>query len=367
MVDLKQQNILMFTRTMRTGGTENVVLQLCKIFSPKVNKVIVCSCGGVHVATLEKMGIKHYEIPDMENKSPKTILTILKTVKRILREEQITVVHTHHRMAAFYTRLLYNGNFTFFNTSHGVFADKRALTRFAYKKANLIACGSMVAKNLQGFYGLERIKTIRNAVEPFEGERVPDPLITSLREQGFSIVGNVGRFSREKGVSYFIRSIPKVKECYPRARFLVAGDGPERESLEALVKELGIADVVFFLGYRSDVQNVMSQMDFLVLPSLSEGLPLIPIEAFSVGKTIVATAVDGTVEIVRDDKNGLICVPADENDLAEKIIWMLEHPEERKAMEKNARACYENEFSFSRLTEGYLRHYLETLEKNKLS
>ena len=77
MVDLKQQNILMFTRTMRTGGTENVVLQLCKIFSPEVNKVIVCSCGGVHVATLEKMGIKHYEIPDMENKSPKTILAIL--------------------------------------------------------------------------------------------------------------------------------------------------------------------------------------------------------------------------------------------------------------------------------------------------
>ena len=354
----------MFTRTMRTGGTENVVLQLCKIFSPRVNKVIVCSCGGVHVATLEKMGINHYEIPDMESKSPRTILTILKTLKRIIREENITVVHTHHRMAAFYTRLLYNGRFTFFNTSHGVFADKRALTRFAYKKTNLIACGSMVAKNLQGFYGLERVKTIRNAVESFAGERVPDPLITSLREKGFSIVGNVGRFSEEKGVSYFLRAIPRIRLAHPEARFLIAGDGPEREVLNTLVKELGVSDVVFFLGYRSDVQNVMSQMDFLVLPSLSEGLPLIPIEAFSEEKTIVATAVDGTVEIVKDGKNGLLCAPADENDLAEKICWMLEHPAERAAMEDNARACYEKDFSFSRLEKEYVRYYLEILEKN---
>ena len=360
-MELKQQNLLLFTRTMRTGGTENVVLQLCKIFQPLVGRVIVCSCGGVHVATLEKMGITHYEIPDIDNKSPKTILTVLKTVRRILREEKITVVHTHHRMAAFYTRLLYNGKFTFFNTSHGVFFDKRILTRFAYKKANLIACGEMVAKNLREFYGLEKVKTIRNAVEPFDGNLVLDPTIRSLREQGFSIVGNVGRFSEEKGVSYFLRAIPTIKDAFPKARFLVVGDGPERDKLNALVSKLGIEEAVSFLGYRSDVQNVMSQMDFLVLPSLSEGLPLIPIEAFSVGKTIVATAVDGTVEIVKDGENGLLCPPANEKALAEKILWMLEHEEARETMAKNARTCYEKEFSFCRLSKSYVGYYEEIL------
>lgn len=363
MMELKQQNLLLFTRTMRTGGTENVVLQLCKIFQPLVGRVIVCSCGGVHVATLESMGITHYEIPDIENKSPKTILTVLKTVRRILREEKITVVHTHHRMAAFYTRLLYNGKFTFFNTSHNTFADKRALTRFAYQKAHLIACGGMVAKNLKEVYGMEKVKVIHNAVEPFEGTVIPDAALASLREEGCTLVGNVGRLSEQKGMSYFLRAIPKVLERFPKARFVIIGDGEDREALEALAKELGIEGDLLFLGYRSDVQSIMSQLDFVVLSSLWEGFPLTPIEAFSVGKTVVATAVDGTVEIVRDGENGLLCKPADEKDLAEKMIGMLEHPDERETMEKNARASYGEEFSFEKLSQNYIEHYLEKIDE----
>ena len=340
-----------------------MVLQLCKIFQPLVGRVVVCSCGGVHVKTLEGMGIKHYEIPDMENKSPKTILTILKQVKRILREEEITVVHTHHRMAAFYTRLLYRGRLVFFNTSHNTFADKRALTRFAFQKAHRIACGGMVAKNLQEVYGLQDVKVICNAVEPFCGVCVPDERISALREQGCTLIGNVGRLSEQKGMSYFLRAIPLVRERHPEARFLIAGDGEDREALERLAKELGIEETVFFLGYRNDVQNLMLQMDFLVLSSLWEGFPLTPIEAFSVGKTVVATAVDGTVEIVRHEENGLLCKPADEKDLAEKILWMLEHPKERKEMEIRAAACYEKEFSFDRLGDSYTEFYLEKINE----
>ena len=73
-MDLSKQNILFFPRTMGLGGTENVVLQLCEIFKSLVNSIVVCSCGGVNVNKLKNMGIKHYLIPDIERKSPATIV-----------------------------------------------------------------------------------------------------------------------------------------------------------------------------------------------------------------------------------------------------------------------------------------------------
>lgn len=73
-MNLQNQNILFIVRTMGLGGTENVVLQLCEILSDKVNKIVVCSSGGVHEKKLQEMGIKHYLIPDIASKNPMDML-----------------------------------------------------------------------------------------------------------------------------------------------------------------------------------------------------------------------------------------------------------------------------------------------------
>jgi len=83
---LKEQNVLFLTRTMKLGGTENVILQLCEILKPLVNKVIVCSCGGVNVEKLTNMGIKHYSIPDIEKKSIYTIVSVCSTIKKVVKK-----------------------------------------------------------------------------------------------------------------------------------------------------------------------------------------------------------------------------------------------------------------------------------------
>lgn len=105
MKSLCEQNILMITRTMDLGGTENVVLQLCEILTGKVNKIIVCSSGGVHEKKLQEMGIKHYRIPDIASKNPKDMLKSYQLIKSVVNKEQVTIVHSHHRMAAFYAEL----------------------------------------------------------------------------------------------------------------------------------------------------------------------------------------------------------------------------------------------------------------------
>lgn len=359
-MDLQKCNLLFFTRTMGTGGTEKVIMQLCEVLKPYVNKIIVCSVGGENVEFLKDEGIEFYEIPDITIKSPENIFSVLYKVYKIIKSENITVVHTHHRMAAFYARVLSSIlKFTFINTSHNVFQDKKILTRFAYKKANLIACGNMVKKNLVGFYGFpeERVKAIPNAVKPFKEEVVAIKQLTDLKESGYFLIGNIARLSKQKGVEYYIRSVPQVLKNNPMTKFIIIGDGEEYHPLRLLVEKLGVKEAVLFLGYRRDIQNVMSQLDLIVLSSLWEGLPLTPAEAFSVSKTIVATAVDGTREIVQDLVNGILVPPESEDKIAEAICLLQQDSKLRSRLEESAYATYTDRFSFQSWGENYLRYY----------
>lgn len=360
-MNLKAQNILFFSRTMALGGTENVVLQLCEIFKPTVNNIVVCSCGGENVKRLEKMGIKHYMIPDIEDKSLSAMLKTAKVLRKVVREKNISLIHTHHRMAAFYVAALrLYKKCSFINTSHNTFYDKKQLTAFSYKHARVVACGGMVKKNLVDFFGLqdEKVTVIRNAVATFDGKVVKDETIERLRTEGCFIVGNIGRLSEQKGMEYYIQALPKVLKKHPEAHFLIIGSGVLEGNLKEQSRQLGVEKNVHFLGYRSDVQNLISQLDMVVLSSLWEGLPLTPIEAFSVGKTVVATAVDGTVEIVEDGKSGRLIEPKKPEQIAENVIWMIEHPEEKKSMEQEAKKRYEQEFSIERLAKEYIKFYI---------
>lgn len=117
--------------------------------------------------------------------------------------------------------------------------------------------------------------------------------IECLKNQGFDdiiiTVSHLGNII----MSYFIDAAEIVTRSHPEVRFVVVGDGELKNQLHEYVKSKKLQDVFLFLGYRNDIQNVISQLDFIVLSSLWEGLPLTPIEAYSVGKTVIGTAVDG--------------------------------------------------------------------------
>ena len=217
----------------------------------------------------------------------------------------------------------------------------------------------MVKKNLADYFGLpdEKVTVIRNAVASFDGQIVPDETIEKLRGDGCFIVGNIGRLSGQKGMEYYIQALPKVLKKHPETHFLIIGTGELESSLKEQTKQLNVENNLHFLGYRSDVQNLISQLDLVVLSSLWEGLPLTPIEAFSVGKTVVATGVDGTVEIVEDGKSGRLIEPKKPEQIAESVVWMIEHPEEKKSMEWKAKNRYEQDFSIERLSKAYIEFY----------
>lgn len=354
-----KQNILLFTRTMGQGGTENVVLQLCEILKSQKYNVIVGSCGGVNETKLKELGIKHYMFPDITQKSPKSILEVIKQLKHIVKTEHITIIHSHHRMAAFYTELLFRKNVIKVASAHNTFTDKRWLTKFAYHNTHVIAVGESVKENLVSFFDLKRnqISVIHNTVKSFDGNPTVIKEFKEAKDAGYILVGNIGRLSDQKGMSYFIQASVKVLSVCPKTKFFIIGSGELEADLKAQVKKLLPVGTLVFLGYRSDIQNVMSQLDFVVLSSLWEGFPLTPIEAFSVGKTVVATNVDGTPEIVADRKNGLLVKPKDVDGLANAMIEIIEKKDERKQFEAAAYMRYQKKFSFEEMAKKYINFY----------
>lgn len=359
-MDLKKQNIMFFVKSMNMGGTSNVILQLCKILKPYVNKIIVCSIGGPMVENLAQMEIKHITIGNVGRHRASEAVRIIKQLKEIIGNEGITVVHTHHRMSAFYAALLYKKyKFCFINTAHNTFYDNKLMTKFAYRNANIIACGEMVKKNLVDFFGLpsKQITVIHNAIEAYPGAFESVYELKKLKDEGYFLVGNVGRFAEQKGMEYFIESYPIVKKNTDRIKYVLIGDGEDKEKLEQQVDRYGIKEDIIFLGFRRDVQNVISQLDLLVLSSLWEGLPLTPIEGFSVGKTIIATAVDGTVEIIDDGKNGFLIPPRNPKAIADKVLYLYNHTEEKERFETHAYKTFIEGFSFDQFSGRVLEYY----------
>ncbi|MDE3180889.1 MAG: glycosyltransferase family 4 protein [Acidobacteriota bacterium] len=149
---------------------------------------------------------------------------------------------------------------------------------------------------------------------------------------------HIGRLSPQKGHAVLLRALPVVIEKFPQTKLLLVGEGDLAASLLDETKRLGLEGRVIFAGFQSAIPRFLEAADLVVLPSLWEGLPLIAIEAGGVGKAIVATAVDGTPEVVMDGITGLLVPPNDSGRLAEAIVTLLADEGLRKRMGANARS-----------------------------
>ncbi|MFA5038115.1 MAG: glycosyltransferase [Candidatus Omnitrophota bacterium] len=163
--------------------------------------------------------------------------------------------------------------------------------------------------------------------------------------EGASLIGCVGNFTETKGQAYLLEAAVKVIEKFPKAYFILAGDGVLKEHLMRKAEELGLLDHVVFLGKRGDVPALLKQMDVCVLPSLSEGLSNSLLEYMAAGKPVVATAVGGNPEVIEDGVNGILVAQKDSETLAAKIILLLEDRRLAERLGRKARETVEQKFN----------------------
>ena len=117
----------------------------------------------------------------------------------------------------------------------------------------------MVKKNLTEYFGIpeEQVYVIHNAVKPFDGKIVPVEILYKEHANGNVLIGNIGRLSEQKGMTYFIEAAEITARTHPEARFVIVGDGEEKEKLHAQVKAKSLQDRVVFLGYRNDIDAIV--------------------------------------------------------------------------------------------------------------
>lgn len=361
-----KKRILHLSRSMGQGGAEKVVLQLCR--DNNEYKQYVASNGGIFEECLEKMNVKHIWIPDMDEKNPFKIVKTFLILVKVVRNEQIDIIHSHHRMAAFYARLL---KFRFKNlkhvyTAHNVFYNKKRMLRFSLKNALIIACGQTVKDNLVNYFQVpvNRIKVIYNSIEPPSAFK-NNEFLKSKTDEGFYLIGCIGRLTRQKGIDIFINAIAKAVKKNPHIIGIIIGDGPDREKLEKQVSDLKIENNIVFLGFQNDVFSIIRQLKFVVLPSRWEGFPLTPIETFAVGKTIIVSDIPNNLEIVQDGVNGLTFRVDDAKKLAAKIQLLASDDSLRFKLQKQAEKSYKEKFSYKQFIKKYITSYDE-LENHTL-
>jgi glycosyltransferase involved in cell wall biosynthesis len=349
--------LLLAVDSLEVGGAERHVVDLALALHRKGYGVeVACSVSGGLSEPLEVEGIPVWPLTRRLVKR-RVSLAYAGGIKKLLRERSFDLVHAHIFASAVAAAIATIGKgVPMVITEHTEASWQtwrtRWASRWAHRRAKrVIAVSTPIERRLIERDGVPShlVTRIPNAVIP-PSDEPPDPA-GALPDEWLDgpLVGVVARLQPEKGVANFLKAAAHVSKVAPQARFLVVGDGPLRGELLNLAEHLGVSERVRFLGYRTDSRALMELMDLLVVPSLTEGSPLIVLEAMAAGIPVVASAVGGIPDQIRNGREGIL-VPSDDPDaLGEALGALLRDPAYARRLGEAGRRRTENEFSHETL------------------
>ncbi len=360
-------NILQILPELNSGGVERGTVDLAKYLVKHGHKSVVVSAGGVMVKDLTAAGVTHYRLP-VHRKSPLSVFRSVKTLTKIVRLEQIDVIHARSRVPALIAFLVSRRTqVPFITTCHG-FYSRHALSRMMGWGKLVIVASHIIGRRMRDDFGVshQKIRFIARGVDLNEFK----PKAPSADAPKDIVVGIVGRLTPIKGHSLFLKAMARVTRVFPELKVQIIGDSPKpqyKEELLALTRHLGLADSVQFLGTRYDIPELLSKMSVLVVPSVGEeAFGRVAIEAGACGVPVVATRMGGLVDIIDDGKDGLLVPSDDPRLLADAVLRLLKEPVFARALSASLRRKVEKEFSLEQMFEKTLAVYKEAVSAQRI-
>jgi glycosyltransferase involved in cell wall biosynthesis len=188
-----------------------------------------------------------------------------------------------------------------------------------------------------------------------------DPDIVRFCQNGAVVIGAIGRLSQEKGFDVMIRAIGDIVRERDHVVAVILGEGSQRPMLEGIARNLGLGKRLLMPGYRSNAEDYLSLFDVLVLPSLTEGLPIVLLEAMQAAVPIVATRVGGVPDVLDQGQGGLLVEPGNSTALAKAIRTCLDDEGLASQLADHSRAAASSRFSSRAMALRYLELYNEVV------
>lgn len=216
---------------------------------------------------------------------------------------------------------------------------------------------AQASKVMRAGVAQERICVIPNSIDvsrfaqpSLEGR---EKLHKLFRSSPKMILGAAGRLSPEKGFDLFIETAIELSSKDASLGFIHFGDGPLRDELSEKIQQANLQDRVILAGFRDDLDDILPHLDMFVLPSYTEGMPNVILEAQAAGVPVVATAVGGTPEVVIDGETGRLVNAGDQQGLTEAVAALLKDVEQREHFSIQGKERVQSNFTFSAQAQAY--------------
>lgn len=301
------------------------------------------------------------------NGTIKNFMSLARSVNKYLAENNISYLHAHlfkSDLLSVLVKKFFNRKIILLSTKHG-YEEKYCSNYHRYNGRIHYNLYYFISKYLLAnidkqvavskamsdlYYHLkltpERLQFIHHGISIKALDQTEDDIQYRYADQQLLILG---RIEEVKGHTYLFNALPEVIKVFPELKLLVIGNGTQRETLEQQAISSGIEKNVLFLGFRQNPYPFMANSDILVSPSLYESFGLVFIEAFAMQLPVIAFDAPAANEIISNGETGLMVPVYNSNELAQKIIFLLQNPAERKRLANAAFEKYTAYFNTARM------------------
>ena len=363
----RRLRVIQLVLSLSPGGTERLVLEICKRLRPHADTLVCC---------LDEEGawageLRQLDIPiETLGRTPGFHPSLGRRIAEIAARHRSDVIHCHHYSPFVYGRIaaLWRPRLGIVFTEHGRLSDAgpSAKRRWVNPLLGRLAGGIFaVSENLrrhmvaEGFPS-DRVRVIYNGIAPgpvlSAHDRHAARALLGVPDDAF-LVGTVGRLDPVKDLPTLVRAFASVRQRLPQCRLTIIGSGPERRSLEQIADAAGVRPFLQLAGYRDNVRALLPAFDVYANTSTHEGVSLTILEAMAAGLPVVATAVGGNPEVVADN-TGILVPGRSPGAVASAMVALARDPDRRAAMGASGRMRVKRLFTLDRMVEQYLHAYM---------